>query len=76
MTLERSAAIMDDIFASPEEEGRGRLLRIMQEFLVSEALKHSAKEKGGNLEDASLFKLIFRNRKHKGQIQTVRCRHG
>lgn len=37
---------MDAIFASPEEEGRSRLLKIMQEFLVSEAAKHSAKEKG------------------------------
>ncbi|KAG6919647.1 hypothetical protein DXG01_003511 [Tephrocybe rancida] len=45
MTMERSSAIMDAIFASPEEESRGRLLKIMQEFLVSEAAKHSAKEK-------------------------------
>jgi hypothetical protein len=46
MTLDRSATIMDAIFASPDEESRGRLLRIMQEFLVSEAAKHSTKEKG------------------------------
>jgi len=46
MTLERSAVIMDEIFASPEEEGRGRLLKIIQDFLVSEAAKHIAKEKG------------------------------
>lgn len=46
MTLEQSATIMDAIFASPDEESRGRLLKIMQEFLVSEAAKHSAKEKG------------------------------
>ncbi|KAF9046656.1 hypothetical protein BJ165DRAFT_1369666 [Panaeolus papilionaceus] len=45
MTQDRSAAIMDSIFASPEEEGRGRLLRIIQDFLVSEASKHNAKEK-------------------------------
>ncbi|KAG6831056.1 hypothetical protein H0H87_006298, partial [Tephrocybe sp. NHM501043] len=45
MTMERSSAIMDSIFASPEEEPRGRLLKIMQDFLVSEAAKHSAKEK-------------------------------
>jgi cohesin loading factor subunit SCC2 len=38
--------IMDAIFASPEEDGRGRLLKIMQDFLISEASKHSAKEKG------------------------------
>ncbi|KAF8968942.1 hypothetical protein BDZ97DRAFT_1797116 [Flammula alnicola] len=45
MTMERSALIMDEIFASPEEEGKGRLLKIIQDFLVSEAAKHSAKEK-------------------------------
>lgn len=46
MTMERSAKIMDEIFASPEEEGKGRLLKIIQDFLFSEAAKHSAKEKG------------------------------
>ncbi|RXW23420.1 hypothetical protein EST38_g2453 [Candolleomyces aberdarensis] len=45
MTKEQSADIMDAIFESPEEEGRGRLLRIMQDFLISESEKHSAKEK-------------------------------
>jgi len=45
MTLESSAMIMDATFASQEEEGRARLLRIMQEFLVSEASKHAQKEK-------------------------------
>ncbi|KAF4581480.1 Sister chromatid cohesion protein 2 [Pleurotus pulmonarius] len=45
MTLERSAAVMDAIFASPEEDGRARLLKIMQNFLESESLKHSNKEK-------------------------------
>ena len=37
--------IMDATFASQEEEGRARLLKIMQEFLVSEAAKHTQKEK-------------------------------
>jgi cohesin loading factor subunit SCC2 len=37
--------IMDATFASHEEESRARLLKIMQEFLVSEAGKHSLKEK-------------------------------
>lgn len=39
---------MDDIFSSPDEEARGRLLKIMQDFLVSEAEKHASlqKEKG------------------------------
>lgn len=45
MTNEQSAEIMDAIFASSEEEGRGRLLRILQGFLISESEKHSAKEK-------------------------------
>lgn len=45
MTLESSAMIMDATFASQEEEGRARLLKIMQEFLVSEAAKHTQKEK-------------------------------
>ncbi|EMD39745.1 hypothetical protein CERSUDRAFT_150412 [Gelatoporia subvermispora B] len=45
MTAEHSANIMDAIFASPEEEAHGRLLKILQDFLVSEAAKHSAKEK-------------------------------
>lgn len=36
---------MDAIFVSDDEDARGRLLKIMQEFLVSEADKHSAKEK-------------------------------
>ncbi|KAI6027546.1 hypothetical protein BKA83DRAFT_4230505 [Pisolithus microcarpus] len=39
MTLDQSAGIMDAIFASPDEESRGRLLRILQDFLVSEAAK-------------------------------------
>jgi cohesin loading factor subunit SCC2 len=45
MTLESSAMIMDATFASQEEEGRARLLKIMQEFLVSEATKDAQKEK-------------------------------
>ena len=46
MTLDRSAVIMDEIFSSPDEDRRGRLLKIIQEFLISEAAKHSAKQKG------------------------------
>jgi len=38
--------IMDATFASQEEESRARLLKIMQEFLLSEAAKHAQKEKG------------------------------
>jgi cohesin loading factor subunit SCC2 len=46
MTLETSAAIMDEIFSSSQEEMRGRLLKIIQDFLVSEASKHNTNEKG------------------------------
>jgi cohesin loading factor subunit SCC2 len=46
MTQQDSATIMDAIFASTEEEGRARLLKIMQDFLISESEKHTAKEKG------------------------------
>lgn len=46
MTLESSATIMDAIFTSPEEEARGRLLKIMQDFLITESTKQSAQEKG------------------------------
>ncbi|TCD62425.1 Sister chromatid cohesion protein 2 [Steccherinum ochraceum] len=45
LTAESSAAIMDAIFISDEEDGRSRLLRIMQDFLLSEADKHSAEQK-------------------------------
>lgn len=48
LTADTSSRIMDDIFSSSDEEARGRLLRIMQEFLVSESEKHASlqKEKG------------------------------
>ncbi|KAA1473731.1 hypothetical protein DENSPDRAFT_882264 [Dentipellis sp. KUC8613] len=62
MTMESSAMIMDAIFASPEEESRGRLLKIMQEFLLSEAAKHSAKEKqsgkAGATTDVNMEELV------------------
>ncbi|KAK0188221.1 hypothetical protein F5146DRAFT_1062556 [Armillaria mellea] len=45
MTEERSARIMDEIFQSSNEDAQGRLLKLLQEFLVSEAAKHSSKEK-------------------------------
>ncbi|TFY83179.1 hypothetical protein EWM64_g834 [Hericium alpestre] len=48
MTVESSAMIMDAIFASSQEESRARLLKVMQEFLVSEASKHSVKTQQGN----------------------------
>ncbi|KAG5642305.1 hypothetical protein DXG03_003025 [Asterophora parasitica] len=46
MTKDQSSEIMDAIFTSSELDSHGRLLRIMQEFLTSEAAKHSAKQKG------------------------------
>ncbi|KAI0317644.1 hypothetical protein OF83DRAFT_1120276 [Amylostereum chailletii] len=64
MTLDTSATIMDDIFSSPEEDGRTRLLKIMQDFLVSEAAKHALKEKnavGGKaipVSDVNMDELI------------------
>jgi cohesin loading factor subunit SCC2 len=36
---------MDNIFTSSQDELRGRLLKIIQDFLLSEASKHNAKEK-------------------------------
>ena len=45
MTAEPSAKIMDAIFSSPQEETRGRLLKILQDFLIAEATKHAANEK-------------------------------
>lgn len=74
MTLDRSATIMDAIFASADEESRGRLLRIMQEFLVSEAAKHSAKEKGLlSIRSNSYASTQVVARKQPGQIQECRC---
>ena len=56
----RSASVMDEIFASPEE-GRGGLLEIVQEFLVSEAAKHSANEKGSSeISDTDICLTLFR----------------
>ena len=47
MTMEASAGIMDSIFASIQnDEARTRLLKIIQDFLISEAAKHNAKDKG------------------------------
>jgi cohesin loading factor subunit SCC2 len=46
MTTESSAKLMDDIFVATEDELRARLLKIIQDFLVSESAKHAAREKG------------------------------
>lgn len=51
LTAEASSRIMDDIFASDDEDARGRLLKILQDFLTTEAEKHAAlqKEQGQTL---------------------------
>lgn len=49
MTDGRSSSIMDSILASPDQEGHGRVLRIIQDFLASEAEKHAATEKGKSM---------------------------
>jgi hypothetical protein len=46
MTEDNSAAMMDAIFESPDVEAKARLLKIMQDFLSSESLKHVSREKG------------------------------
>lgn len=46
MTHESSAELMDQIFALGDDEARGRLLKILQDFLNSESAKHAAQEKG------------------------------
>ncbi|OBZ71396.1 Protein rad9 [Grifola frondosa] len=57
MTADTSANIMDTIFSSPEEEVRGRLLKILQDFLISEATKHSANEKANAKSKATSGKV-------------------
>ncbi|EKM54090.1 uncharacterized protein PHACADRAFT_162472 [Phanerochaete carnosa HHB-10118-sp] len=44
-TTETSSRIMDDIFSSSDKEARGRLLKLMQDFLVTEAEKHANLQK-------------------------------
>ena len=46
MTNENSAELMDSVFASPDLDLRARLLRIIQDFLMSESSKFMAQEKG------------------------------
>lgn len=46
MTRPQSAAMMDAVFGGEDEDAKGRLLKIMQGFLVSESEKHSALQKG------------------------------
>jgi hypothetical protein len=76
MTMERSSAIMDAIFASAKEESRGQLLKIMQDFLTSEASKHSAKEKGLFFSFSRLSCALTFSRERKGKSKTIGCQHG
>jgi cohesin loading factor subunit SCC2 len=46
MTEDSSAAVMDAIFGSPDEEDRGRLLKIFQDFLLSQVTKFNEAQKG------------------------------
>ncbi|KAG8956027.1 Sister chromatid cohesion protein 2 [Tulasnella sp. 424] len=48
MTRPQSAAMMDAVFEGEDEDAKGRLLKIMQGFLISESEKHSALQKGKN----------------------------
>jgi len=45
MTSEPSTRIMDKIFQSDSDETKGRMLKILHDFLVSEASKHAEVEK-------------------------------
>ena len=53
MTLEPSTRIMDKIFQFDSDETKGRMVKILHDFLVSEASKHAEmekeKEKGANM---------------------------
>lgn len=81
MTLESSAEMMDAIFASPEEDVRGRLLKIIQDFLISESIKHSTREKGPALRKTRLhIKLthvcrVEEQRRGRGQHGEARWQH-
>ena len=45
MTLEPSTRIMDKIFQSDSDETKGRMVKILHDFLVSEGSKHAEMEK-------------------------------
>lgn len=48
MTTDDSAALMDDVFTSEDLEARYRLLKIIQDFLMSESSKFMAHEKSAH----------------------------
>ena len=46
MTKTESTTLMDDVFADDNLEARGKLLRIIQDFLYSESAKYSSLDNG------------------------------
>jgi cohesin loading factor subunit SCC2 len=46
MTEETSATVMDAIFHSPDEADHARLLKIIQDFLLSQVTKFNESQKG------------------------------
>lgn len=57
MTRPRSAAMMDAVFGGEDEDAKGRLLKIMQGFLISESEKHSALQKGKSTKKAKAVNM-------------------
>lgn len=49
MVHESTFQLLDTVFQSQEDEVRGRVLKILQEFLASEAAKRAEEERGGSL---------------------------
>ncbi|KAJ3769502.1 protein rad9 [Lentinula raphanica] len=59
MTLDQSAVIMDDVFSSDDMDAKARMLKIIQDFLVSESFKHSQQEKEKKkLADVNMDELV------------------
>lgn len=58
MISEASTRIMDEIFQSDSDETKGRMLKIIHDFLVSEASKHAEVEK--EKEKGEILPVIIR----------------
>lgn len=61
MTLEPSTRIMDKIFQSDLDETKGRMLKILHDFLVSEATKHAEMEKEKGVIMPKIIQLVLLN---------------
>lgn len=61
MTSEPSTRIMDKIFQSDSDETKGRMLKILYDFLVIEASKHAEIEKEKGADFPCLFKQVLLN---------------